>query len=513
MKRLLLFLSLPLLCAACGDKGGSEIPPPPPTPPDTAPAVILSRENPIRFSAAATESYIVTVTSDLEWSASSDKAWCKVTSETGKFTVTADPNTTNEEPAQATVSVKAGDKTYAALTVTQEAELTEYPATIDELLAAICKTWIFHMTGIFNFPYESLTLTDGRFLLAPVGSEVRSQAPTVPVISGTYYVGEDMQNIDLTDNEGKLVCIIKFIELHAGNALIKLTEINSGMGYNLIMTSSPATEDRATVRRLKSLKAVIPDEGTIEYRFTWQGGRLTKIDASGDGETATCRLDYAAGKLTATLESRLTDDSGVYDAALSAVYTLDAQGRAVRVAVTDTKNKVFLGAANLMYRPDGRLGWYDATDGKGAFYASCQTTWSDGNLLKEYVKERFDWDSDGDGSPDDDFNGDGVIDANDRMPYVWNEVSYRYSSTENVAGLMLPFETPEVFSFDFEVDGFGFGYIGYLAGVMGPGTKHLLSNAGRDFRYEFDAEGYPTKVSVVDDEDSFDCTLEFAWPE
>lgn len=511
MKRLLLFLSLPLLCAACGDKGGSEIPPPPPTPPDTAPAVILSRENPIRFSAAATESYIVTVTSDLEWSASSDKAWCKVTSETGKFTVTADPNTTNEEPAQATVSVKAGDKTYATLTVTQEAELTEFPATIDELQAAICKTWIFDRSETPSFPYESLTLTDGRFLLVPVGAGVRSAAPDHPVISGTYSIGGNMQNISLTDNEGNHVCDIAFNELRAGNAGIEC-KIFPNL-HHLRMTSSPATEDRAPARRLKSLKAVIPDEGTIEYRFTWQGGRLTKIDASGDGETATCRLDYAAGKLTATLESRLTDDDGVYDAALSAVYTLDAQGRAVRVAVTDTKNKVFLGAVNLMYRPDGRLGWYDATDEQSRFLASCQTTWSDGNLLKEYVKERFDWDPDGDGRPDDDFNGDGVIDANDRIPYVWNEVSYRYSSTENVAGLMLPFETPEVFSFDFEVDGFGFGYIGYLAGVMGPGTKHLLSNAGRDFRYEFDADGYPTKVSVVDDEDSFDCTLEFAWPE
>lgn len=68
-------------------------------------------------------------------------------------------------------------------------------------------------------------------------------------------------------------------------------------------------------------------------------------------------------------------------------------------------------------------------------------------------------------------NGDGVYNQEDILEYTWNKVEYRYSPTENVAGLMLPFEAPEVFSFDFDDDGLGFGYIGYLAGVMGPGTK------------------------------------------
>lgn len=114
--------------------------------------------------------------------------------------------------------------------------------------------------------------------------------------------------------------------------------------------------------------------------------------------------------------------------------------------------------------------------------------------------------------PDYDFNGDGVINMEDRMPYTWYNTEYGYSATENVAGLILPFEVPELFGFDDSM-GFGFGYFGYLAGVMGPGTKHLMSDAGRKFRYTFDDEGYPTKCSVIDDEDSFECTFEFAWPE
>lgn len=511
MKRILFLFSLPLLFTACGDKGGDP-PTPPPTPPNEAPAVLLSRENPIRFSAAATESYTVTVTSDLAWKASSDKAWCKVISAAGKFTVSADPNTSDREPDAATVSIEAGGKTCAALTVTQEAELTEYPATIEALQAAVCKTWVFDKTGTIDLPYESLTLMSDSFLLVPVGSEVRSQAPAVPVISGTYVVSGNLRALSLLDREQNSVCNIRFDELHAGSAAITVAFPN-GNEYGSKMTASPVSEDRPSARRLKSLKAVIPGEGTVEFRFTWQDGRLAKIEGSGDGETAACRLDYAPGKLTATLEGRFTDDDGVYDAAVTAVYTLDAQGRAVRIAATDTKNKTFLGAANLAYNSAGRLCFYESTDDRAQFVAFCQATWTDGDLVKEYVKERFDWDPNGDGVPDFDLNGDGVYNQEDILEYTWNKVEYRYSPTENVAGLMLPFEAPEVFSFDFDDDGLGFGYIGYLAGVMGPGTKHLLSNAGRDFRYEFDAEGYPTKVSVVDGSDSFDCTLEFAWPE
>ena len=47
---------------------------------------------------------------------------------------------------------------------------------------------------------------------------------------------------------------------------------------------------------------------------------------------------------------------------------------------------------------------------------------------------------------------------------------------------MLPFEVYEVCSFD--DTGYGFGYMAYLAGALGPGTKRLLSSSGRGFRYE-----------------------------
>lgn len=510
MKRFFIFLMLPLLCAACGGDNGGDTPQPPPGP-GTTPSLLLSRENPIRFSAAATESYVVTVTSDLAWTASSDKTWCKVTPAAGKFTVTAAANTTDREPEEATVSVTVDGKTCATLTVTQEAELTEYPATVEALKAAVEKTWVFDEKS--GFPYESLTLGKEVFVLMPRVKEVRSEAPEHPVITGTWAVSSDLRTLTLRDRELSEVCRITFSELHAGSALVSAEIPNESQFDHIGITSSPATGDRTPRRRLTRIQADIPDGGNVEYRFTWQGGRLTKIEAESDMETATCRIGYSSGKLTATIAEHLRNDDGSsYEQAVEAVYTLDAQGRAIRIALTDTKNKSFLGSVHLAYRPDGRLGCYEITDEEGSFEGMCQAEWFDGNLVREYVKENFDWDEDGDGLPDYDFNGDGVINMEDRMLYTWYNTEYGYSATENVAELILPFEVPELFNFD-DAMGFGFGYIGYLAGVMGPGTKHLLSRADAQFRYTFDEEGYPAKCSVIDGSDSFECTFEFAWPE
>lgn len=141
------------------------------------------------------------------------------------------------------MSVKAGGKICAALTVTQEAELTEYPATIEALQAAVCKTWAFDKTGTLGFPYESLTLMSDSFLLVPVGSEVRSQAPAVPVISGTYVVSPDLKTLTLRDREQNSVCQIRFDELHAGSAAI-VVSLPEGVMHLLAMTASPVSEDQ-----------------------------------------------------------------------------------------------------------------------------------------------------------------------------------------------------------------------------------------------------------------------------
>lgn len=501
MKRILFLLSLPLLFTACGDKGGDP-PTPLPTLPNEAPAVLLSRENPIRFSAAATESYTVTVTSDLAWKASSDKAWCKVISAAGKFTVSADPNTSDREPDAATVSIEAGGKTCAALTVTQEAELTEYPATIEKFTDAISKTW-----SCEGGPFESLTFMPSmRYVLVP-RAKARSDAPGNEMISGSYSVSGDLRTLTLRDHELATIGTLVFSDLASESATVDFTPAGSS-ATRLSLKSSPVTDDRAPRRRLKRFRADVPDEGVFEYNLTWSpAGRLAAAEGSmGSVAKVNYALSYpSADRLIITAKGEVEGE--VID--LAAMFVLDAQGRAVRMQMKNTSG--VLATVTFAYRPDGRLGFYEAVDDRERFFAMCQTLWGGGDLVTEHVKSRFPWDENGDGKPDADFNGDGTIDGGDRILFSWNEVRYTYSQKENIAALMLPFEVYEVYAFDDL--GSGFGYIGYLAGVMGPGTKHLLSNAGRDFRYEFDTEGYPTKVSVVDGSDSFDCTLEFAWPE
>lgn len=501
MKRIFLLLSLPLLFTACGDNGGDT---PPPTPPGNAPSVLLSRENPIRFSAAATENYTVTVTTTLAWSVSSDKTWCKVAPSGDKFTVSADANTADSEPGRAIVSVKADGKTWATLFVTQEAAVTEYPATIEKFTDAIRRTWSFD-----GGPYESLTFMPGSYVLVPRAA-VRSDAPGNAVAAGPYVVSGDLRTVTLQNREMTPVATLAFVDMGSGSATVDFTPAG-GSESRMTLMSSPATDDRAPCRRLKHLRADVPGEGVLEYDFTWSGGRL--VAASGSmGSVA--KVDYA---LSYPADNRLViTATGSVEGeriALTATFTLDGQGRAVSMQLKETSGD-YLGAVNLAYRGDGRLGFYEATDARGRFSALCQTEWSGGNLIVEHVKSLFPWDEDGDGLPDHDFNGDGVIDKNDRILYYWNTISYAYSQKENIASLMLPFEVYEVYEFDGM--GSGFGYVAYLAGVLGPGTKHLLLSSGREFRYEFDAENYPTKVSVVEPEDSsdnFDCTLEFAWPE
>lgn len=94
---------------------------------------------------------------------------------------------------------------------------------------------------------------------------------------------------------------------------------------------------------------------------------------------------------------------------------------------------------------------------------------------------------------------------------MYEKEVYEFSSTPNKAGVMLPFETFEVFA----ADDYGFGYVASLTGKMGLGSAHLLSSADREFVYQFDKEGYPVKVEVRDEEspeDNFTCTMRFDWP-
>lgn len=502
MKRFFFFLMLPLLGVSCGGDEGGDVPPP--NPPGEAPSVLLSRENPIRFSAAATENYTVTVTTTLAWSVSSDKTWCKVTPSGDKFTVSVDANTVDSEPGQAIVSVKADGKIWATLFVTQEAAVTEYPTTIEKFTDAIRKTWIFD-----GGPYESLTVMPGSYALIPRAA-VRSEAPDNAVVAGPYVVSGDLRTVTLQNREMANVATLTFVNLGSGSATVDFAPAN-GSASRLTLKSSPATDDRAPRRRLKRLRADIPGEGVFEYDFTWSRGRLiAAVGGMGTAGRVNYALSYPADNQLVVTASGTVEGEHI---ALTATFTLDGQGRAMRMQVKETSGD-YLGAVNLAYRGDGRLGFYEAIDARGRFSSLCQTEWSGGNLTTEHVKSLFPWDENGDGLPDHDFNGDGVIDKNDRILYYWNTISYTYSQKENIASLMLPFEVFEVYEFDDM--GYGFGYMAYLAGVLGPGTKHLLSTAGRRFNYEFDSENYPTKVSVVEPEDSsdnFDCMLEFAWPE
>lgn len=112
MKNKVFYMSMLLMCimTSCGDDNAPPIP---------APTLSIDPATALHFTAAATESHEINVTTNQDsWTAISNQNWCKVTQDKNKLIVKADPNTTETSPAPATITISAGSAKSIMLAVT-----------------------------------------------------------------------------------------------------------------------------------------------------------------------------------------------------------------------------------------------------------------------------------------------------------------------------------------------------------------------------------------------------------
>lgn len=190
MKNKVFYMSMLLMCimTSCGDDNAPPIP---------APTLSIDPATALHFTAAATESHEINVTTNQDsWTAISNQNWCKVTQDKNKLIVKADPNTTETSPAPATITISAGSAKSIMLAVTQDAATNEpdatYPATEADLIKAVAKTWTFPETS----DYISLELNEEKHysLLTKTKIATRSEeANGIYIIEGTYTVSDDLR--------------------------------------------------------------------------------------------------------------------------------------------------------------------------------------------------------------------------------------------------------------------------------------------------------------------------------
>lgn len=112
MKNKVFYMSMLLMCimTSCGDDNA---------PPAPDPTLSIDPATALHFTAAATESHEINVTTNQDsWTAISNQNWCKVTQDKNKLIVKADPNTTETSPAPATITISAGSAKSIMLAVT-----------------------------------------------------------------------------------------------------------------------------------------------------------------------------------------------------------------------------------------------------------------------------------------------------------------------------------------------------------------------------------------------------------
>ena len=250
MKNKVFYMSMLLMCimTSCGDDNA------PPTP---DPTLSIAPATALHFTAAATESHEINVTTNQDsWTAISNQNWCKVTQDKNKLIVKADPNTTETSPAPATITISAGSAKSIMLAVTQDAATNEpdapYPATEADLIKAVAKTWTFPETS----DYISLELNEEKHysLLTKTKIATRSEeANGIYIIEGTYTVSDDLRILSLTDF-GK----IEIKDIKQTESEITITP--TGKDPFTVTTTEQKIETPPT-RTGKRLKTYIPDFG------------------------------------------------------------------------------------------------------------------------------------------------------------------------------------------------------------------------------------------------------------
>ena len=408
--------------------------------PDKA-TLSVSPQTAIAFTAAATETFTVkVVTNQPAWKAESSQSWCKVAAGEGQFTVSADPNTSETAPTPAVITVTAGSE-KATIDVTQAAAGKEqYPDTEAKLKQAIAKVWTFAESS----NYVSLEFTtDGLYTFLSKTPFTRAAENNIYLLSGAYSVAADLHELTLSDF-GK----------------ITISDVGNG----------------------KASMTIAPTGGTPS--------------------TAEIPINYEDGKVWYQFEGGETlGEPGVF----KVTYTLNAAGLA-RSSVIQHKG-VVLYKIYYTYNNQRQLVSYRMTDNAGKLDGFCNATWVNGNVVSTYSESVHTCDGsydeyDGHKYYHHDHNGDGIFNQEDIITRETDHSTYSYSARENKGGYMYPIVTPDIFGSSDVFD-----QLGQWIGVLGVSCKHLMSehaDADGALTYQFDAEGYPTRIDVSFPEDPSD---------
>lgn len=410
----------------------------------------------IHFTAAATETFIVSVTTNQsKWEVVSSQNWCKVAPEGNSFTVSAVPNTLETAPTPAIITVTAGNKSIS-IDVTQQSAENQYPKDEAELKQTISKVWIFSESA----DYISLEFTnDNTYTLLSKRPFTRAAAGNIYLLSGTYTIAGDLREFTLNDF-GK----INISSLESDNIEITITptgEVGSTVKLEEQKITPPLTSGDKKIRRVNSID---PTEGNGSIVYDYVNNKLSKITFSADGMTLEVPINYETNKVWYQLEgSEAIGKPGIF----KITYNLNPAGLA-QSSIIEHKG-VVVGKIYYTYNNQRQLISYRMMDIVGKFEAYCSATWVNGNVVSIYTE---------------------------RGTEKYTR-TYSYSDKLNKGGYMYPIAKPEIFdSSDF------FDQIGQWAGVLGISCKNVMSvheESDGNLNYTFDSEGYPTRIDVVFD--------------
>lgn len=503
MKNAIIYTSMLLMCliTSCGS---DEDPP--------TPALSIEPSTAIHFSAAATESYDIIVTTNQDsWDAISNQAWCKVSKSGNKFTVTAVANTTETSPSPATITISAGSAKSITLAVTQDAVTTtdvNYPKTEPELIKAIAKVWIFPETS----DYVSLELDEAKnYSLLSKSQITVTRSETVGkfyLMEGTYTVSEDLRIITLS-NFGK----VEIKELKAEDTQIAITP-TGGTAITVTTTEQKAEVPPATtVKHLKTYTADFgQEEGTMKYTLTYKDDKLSSIILTANEQSETIILKHEDKAISFTIPGNELGE----EKDLICTYAINNAGRATSLKIVMGKETI---TQRYTYDGNRRLISVRRYEG-GNMTAFCNAIWNDDNISQtsysrlhvctdeSYVGE------DGKTIYSHDHNNDGKFDGQDKVPagtfYDPTTSNYTYDTSKTNKGkFLIPQYAPEIF------DMFDFGdWLAAMAGILGKLPKNLNTdndNGFFTFEYTYDNEGYPkaVKANAQEHGEEFSATITF----
>ena len=169
---LIFALSGCLLIAGCSKNN------PVPEPEPEAPTLTVAPTEDMEFSAEATESYTIRVTTNQNnWNAVSDQGWCVVTRHDDSFTVTAKENRAAAAPTPAKITVSAGEAAPVTIAATQYgaapyANFVNFDASKPTEIQAVGGEFTFSVSSNTSWTVTCQNTTTGTWYDATSGDRI-----------------------------------------------------------------------------------------------------------------------------------------------------------------------------------------------------------------------------------------------------------------------------------------------------------------------------------------------------